>query len=149
MCYDHWVAWLDRYVSDPAWRLPRSAPLVGCRSRPRCNHHGSVASSSFLVRRAQFHRDHYSHWLSSTPKPVGEGRQRYRSKKCRADKKRRRGRLIYKLILCQRQPSIISASVFTQLSREATGPTTCHKEDRAAKMLGQRQQFKVAAFSPS
>jgi hypothetical protein len=27
--------------------------------------------------------------------------------------------------------------------------TTRHKEDRAAKLLGQRQQFKVAAFPPS
>jgi hypothetical protein len=42
-----------------------------------------------------------------------------------------------------------SAPVFTQLSREATRLTTRHKEDRAAKLLGQRQQFKVAAFTPS
>jgi hypothetical protein len=47
------------------------------------------------------------------------------------------------------QISMPSAPVFTQLGGEANRLTSGHDEDRAAKMLGQRQQFEAAAFPTS
>jgi hypothetical protein len=48
MCYGHLAASGEACVFDPAWQLPRSAPLAARRPIPQCSHYDSEALKSYL-----------------------------------------------------------------------------------------------------